>query len=98
MATIYRTDGRVEELGKERFEAFRDDDRRLVRGKLGNHQLHKILGGTISFNDMRNGMVMLCNDEGLLLDLPVNWEASKHFKIFPPLVGNVVECKPSELW
>jgi hypothetical protein len=98
MATIYWVDGRVKKLGKERFEAFRDHDRRLVRGKLGNHQLHKNLGGTISFNDMPSGMVMLCNDEGILLDLPVNCEASKHFKIFPPLVGNVVECKPSELW
>jgi len=59
-------------------------------------RMQKLVGGYIEFvyvND--KGIILVCNEEGLLLDLPPNEQVAKMYGI--ALVGDVIEATAEEL-
>ena len=64
MATIYYTDGRSEERQPANGHDFE------------LKELQQIVGGYIEILPMKDGRIMVCNEESKLLDLPRNAQAT----------------------
>jgi len=59
-------------------------------------RMQKMVGGYIEFVYRHaEGKILICNEEGLLLDLPVNEQIAKKYGIH--LRGDVIEATSSEL-
>ena len=59
-------------------------------------RMQKLVGGYIEFvyvND--RGIILVCNEEGLLLNLPPNEQVAKMYGI--ALVGDVIEARRDEI-
>ena len=78
MATLLRTDGTQKK------------DISIV----GLKRLQDLVGGYIEVVNLTDGRILIVNEEGLLLKLPFNEQASD---LSRPLVGDVILCKNSEL-
>ena len=89
MAVIYKANGEKQEVTPENGKDF----------KL--KQLQKIVGGLIDYVHLGNGEIMVFNDEGKLIGLPYNREATERFqKAFQTddfIVGDVLICKDNEV-
>jgi|TARA_R110000803_G_scaffold56959_3_gene114668 hypothetical protein len=79
MATLLRTDGTQKK------------DISIV----GLKRLQDLVGGYIEVVNLTDGRILIVNEEGLLLKLPFNEQASDLSS--RPLVGDVILCKNSEL-
>ena len=77
MATIVRADGRTEPLHAS------------SRAGLSLTQLQEAVGGFIEIVAFGNGLVV-CNEDGLLRQLPVNVR-------YPRFVGDIVLCRRDEV-
>tara|TARA_B110000977_G_scaffold199666_1_gene287744 strand:+ start:4723 stop:4962 length:240 start_codon:yes stop_codon:yes gene_type:complete len=58
-------------------------------------QMQKMVGGMIEFVYLRDGNMLIVNEEGLLNNLPQNEQASEIYG--HPLVGDVVHCGREEV-
>lgn len=89
MAVIYKANGEKQEVTPENGKDF----------KL--KQLQNIVGGLIDYVHLGNGEIMVFNDEGKLMRLPYNREATEIFqKAFQTddfIVGDVLVCKDNEV-
>lgn len=89
MAVIYKANGEKQEVTPENGKDF----------KL--KQLQNIVGGLIDYVHLGNGEIMVFNDEGKLMRLPYNREATERFqKAFQTddfIVGDVLVCKDNEV-
>lgn len=59
-------------------------------------EAQNLVGGYVERIGLKNGDVMLVNEEGLISNLEVNSEASN--LVGMPIVGNVVVVKNSKNW
>lgn len=88
MATIYKTDGTVEEIQPKKGKYF----------KL--KELQKIVGGYIETIYLKNKEVMVVNEEGKLNDLSLNEKATVYLldqNYADVIVGNALVCKQNEI-
>jgi len=88
MATIYKTDGTVEEIQPKNRRDF----------KL--NELQEIVDGYIEFIYLKNEMVMVVNEEGKINNLPLNQNATLYVQAhdFADVIGgNALVCKQSEI-
>lgn len=89
MATIYRANGTKEEVTPKNGMDF----------KL--KELQKIVGGVIDIIGLDNGKIMVINDEGKLMYLPINMEATEMYQSFYNtddfIVGDVLVCEDEEV-
>ena len=89
MAVIYKANGEKQEVTPENGKDF----------KL--KQLQKIVGGLIEIFKLGNGEIMVINEEGKLLGLPYNQDATtlyqNRFGAFDFVVGDVLVCKDNEV-
>lgn len=89
MAVIYRTNGKREQVLPENGTDFKLE------------QLQKIVGGYIDILGIGSDELMVFNDEGKLMGLPINREATKiyqkHFNTDDFIVGDVLICKDDEV-
>lgn len=89
MAVIYKANG-------ERETVFPDNGKDF---KL--EQLQKIVGGYIDMLGVGGDEIMVFNDEGKLMELPFNREATeiyrKAFQTDDFIVGDVLVCKDNEI-
>lgn len=64
-------------------------------------ELQEIVKGYIEIIDLDHGKIMVINDEGKLLELPVNKEATKMYRSFYNtydfIVGDVLVCEDEEV-
>ena len=66
-------------------------------------ELQEIVDGYIEILTIDNGQYMVCNEEGLINDLPVNVEASKlYYGVIAMLnghqiCGDVLICEPNQV-
>ena len=58
-------------------------------------RMQKLVGGYIEFVYPPNGKILVCNEEGLFSNLPVNEQIQKIYGI--TLVGDVIEATREEL-
>lgn len=59
-------------------------------------RMQKLVGGYIEFVYRHDkGVILVCNEEGLLLDLPANEQIAKKYGII--LRGDVIEATSEEL-
>lgn len=91
MATIIKTDGSKVEITPEQ-----------DNGELSYEQLSKAVGGYIELVPVQNpalkGKTMFCNEEGKLMGLAPNVEATKLAGLtYDVLVGDVILCEPGEV-
>jgi hypothetical protein len=88
MATVIKTNGEPYEVKPKE-----------GRTKLTLEQLQAAVGGLIEVVRTHNmnltGLVVFCNEEGLLLGLPPNVNASLF--VGSPLVGDVIVCDANEV-
>lgn len=65
-------------------------------------EAQKVVGGLIEIVNLGNGMIIVCNEEGLFMDFDVNEKAtgiclkSKAIRIGSAIVGDVLYC-PTEM-
>lgn len=89
MAVIYRTNGEREQVLPENGTDFKLE------------QLQKIVGGYIDILGIGCDELMVFNDEGKLMGLPINREATKiyqkYFNTDDFIVGDVLICKDDEV-
>lgn len=89
MALIYKANGEREEVSPDNGKDFKLE------------QLQKIVGGYIDMLGIGGDEIMVFNDEGKLMELPLNKEATKLFqKEFQTddfIVGDVLICKDDEI-
>lgn len=89
MAVIYKANGEREEVHPENGKDFKLE------------QLQKIVGGYIDMLGIGGDEIMVFNDEGKLMGLPFNQEATERFqKAFQTddfIVGDVLICKDDEV-
>lgn len=88
MATIYKTDGTVEEIQPKNRKDFK-----LV-------ELQKVVGGYIETIYLKNKEVMVVNEEGKLNDLPLNKKATDYLlaqNYTDAIVGNALVCKQNQI-
>lgn len=87
--TIYYANG-----GSEKVSPQNGSDYKL-------EQLQQIVGGHIEVVSLKDGRIIVLNEEGKLEGLPVNWAATKLFqKDYGPediIVGNVLVCRSEEV-
>ena len=84
-ATLYKTDGTIETIQPKNGETF------------SLEELQKYVGGYIEYVHLKDGKVMVVNEEGKCLELPTNENADKIFHEQYPnstdwIVGDVVVC------
>lgn len=58
-------------------------------------RMQKFVGGYIEFVYPPNGKILICNEEGILLNLPINEQIQKIYGIV--LLGDVIEATKEEL-
>lgn len=88
MATIYRADGRIETV-----EPANGTDFSL-------EELQAIVGGRIEICEtVFTDEILVINEEGKLLDLPINRRATGLYKYgkIDPIVGDVLRCLDEEV-
>lgn len=89
MAVILKTNGERQEVSPEN-----GTDIKL-------EQLQEIVGGCIDCVGISGDEIMVFNDEGKLMGLPINREATeifqKHFNTDDFIVGDVLICKDDEV-
>lgn len=89
MATIYRANGTKEVIAPKNGTDFKFEE------------LQKIVGGYIDIIRLDNDQIMVINDEGKLMYLPVNMEATEIYQriymIDDCIVGDVLICKDEEV-
>lgn len=89
MAVIYKANGERKEVAPENGKDF----------KL--KELQKIVGGYIDAIGIGGDEIMVFNDEGKLMQLPYNQDATtlfrKHYNTDDFIVGDVLVCKDSEM-
>lgn len=89
MATIYKANGEQQEVTPENGKNFQLEE------------LQKIVGGLIDMVGIGGDEIMVFNDEGKLMELPFNKEATKRFQeafqAYDFIVGDVLICKDSEV-
>lgn len=59
------------------------------------HELKKYVNGYIEIVRLGDGKIIVCNEEGKLIGLPVNWKAS--MMCGQTIVGDVVLCLDKEV-
>lgn len=79
MATIYKTDGTEENIQPKNGKDF----------KL--KELQPVVEGYVEIVRLRDGRIMVVNEEGMLMKLPYNRIASQIAG--QPIVGNVLVCE-----
>jgi len=79
MATLIKVDGSREE----------DVDISTLKKQ------QKLVGGYIEYVNLHNGQMLIVNEEGLLMHLEYNYEASELYG--HPIVGDVVLCNLNEV-
>lgn len=88
MATIIKTDGAQIEVQPKNGTDFQLEE------------LNEIVGGFIEIVYLRNGLIMVVNEEGKLNNLPLNEVATRVCLLngYPDtIVGNVLVCKSEEV-
>lgn len=90
MATLYKTDGTREDVTPANGTDFKYDE------------LKNFVEGYIEIVHLGKKKVMVVNEEGKLMNLPVNAEATKVMLEMLPMsrdyiVGNALVCKTSEI-
>lgn len=90
MATLYKTDGTREDVTPANGTDFKYDE------------LKNFVEGYIEIVSLGKKKVMVVNEEGKLMNLPVNAEATKVMLEMLPMsrdyiVGNALVCKTSEI-
>lgn len=83
MATIYKTDGTEENIQPKNGKDF----------KL--KELQPVVEGYIEIVRLRDGRLMIVNEEGMLMKLPYNRIASQIAR--QPIVGNVLVCDEGQI-
>jgi hypothetical protein len=58
-------------------------------------KMQELVGGYIELVYLNNGMCLVINEEGLLIDLPLNQQATELYGY--PIVGDVIYAKSSEI-
>lgn len=88
MATLYRTNGTIEDVSPKNGKKF------------SLEELQKFVGGYIERVDMFNGNSMYVNEEGRFRELPININASTELSrtrdIYDFIVGNAVVLQNEE--
>ncbi len=95
MATLYRTnDNPLEPLTEEEVHPKNGTDFKL-------DELQDFVGGYIEIIHLNDGRIMVINEEGKLLDLPVNLLATVQYQLsFGPIdqiYGNALVCENKEV-
>jgi hypothetical protein len=95
MATLYRTnDNPLEPLTEEEVQPKNGTDFQL-------DELQDFVGGYIEIIHLNDGRIMVINEEGKLLDLPVNLLATVQYQLsFGPIdqiYGNALVCENKEV-
>lgn len=89
MATIYRADGTKEDVQPKNGKDFKLEE------------LQEIVGGLIDALGVNDDEIMVFNDEGKLMGLPYNQEATcifrQRYKCKDYIVGDVLVCKNTEM-
>ena len=90
MATLYKTDGTKVEVSPANGKDFKYDE------------LKGFVEGYIEIVNLGKKKVMVVNEEGKLMNLPVNNEATRIMAEMLPMsrdyiVGNALVCKTSEI-
>lgn len=89
MATIYKTHGEVIEVTPKNGKDF------------SLSEMQAIVGGYIEVLDLRNGKFLVINEEGKLIGLGINWEATKIYHAAYPcydvIVGDALVCDKSQI-
>ena len=89
MAKIYKTDGDVCDIEPNNGTDFQLEE------------LQKIVGGFIEIADLRNGQIMIINEEGKIMSLPYNERATELYrkKVCKGdfIAGDVLICKSEEV-
>lgn len=90
MATLYKTDGTKVEVSPANGKDFKYDE------------LKNFVGGYIEIVNLGKKKVMVVNEEGKLIGLPANNEATRIMAEMLPMsrdyiVGNALVCKTSEI-
>lgn len=88
MATIYRADGRIETVEPANGTNFTLEE------------LQAIVDGRIEICEtVFTDEILVINEEGKLLGLPINWHATGLYKYgkIDPIVGDVLRCWDDEV-
>ena len=89
MALIYKANGERETVSPDNGKDFKLE------------QLQKIVGGYIDMLGIGGDEIMVFNDEGKLMGLPYNQDATalfrKHYNTNDFIVGDVLVCKDCEI-
>lgn len=83
MATIYKTDGTEENVQPKNGKDFKLEE------------LQPVVEGYIEIVRLRDGRLMIVNEEGMLMKLPYNRIASQIAR--QPIVGNVLVCDEGQI-
>lgn len=89
MATLYKTDGTIEEITPAKGKKFKLEE------------AQKYVGGYVELLHLKKREMFICNEEGIILNLPYNANATKKLKeVFGPfaqqLYGDIILCKTNE--
>lgn len=89
MALIYKSNGERETVSPDNGKDFKLE------------QLQKIVGGYIEVVEVSDDEIMVLNEEGKLLDLAYNQDATylyrKRYQTSDYIVGDVLVCKKDEV-
>lgn len=89
MATLFKTDGTIINITPDNGKKF----------KLQEAQ--ELVGGLVQLVDLGHREMLICNEEGIILGLPHNANASKKLKeayggYAQELYGDIILCKTKE--
>lgn len=89
MATLFKTDGTIEEITPANGKKFKLEE------------AQKYVGGYVELLQLKKREMFICNEEGIILNLPYNSNATKKLKeVFGPLAqhlyGDIILCKTNE--
>lgn len=64
-------------------------------GDFSLSEMQRIVGGFIEIVTLKDGQLMVVNEEGMLLEMPYNQKASELYG--QPVVGNVLVCNDDQI-
>lgn len=97
MAKIYKTNGEVIEVSPKNGKTFELEELQAIV----EHKVDGVSYNYIEIINLRDGRLMVLNEEGKLIGAPMNNNATdifvQCFGVFDIVVGNVLVCNDNEI-
>lgn len=97
MAKIYKTNGEVIEVSPKNGKTFELEELQAIV----EHKVDDVSYHYIEIINLRDGRLMVLNEEGKLIGAPMNNNATdifvQSFGVFDIVVGNVLVCNDNEI-